>query len=125
MKANKNLTTEEQKLLDFVFSQNIILKDVAYKQIHYSRIFRDKTPYYLILKFDVDKTKSAPFDTNPGHITSFNVIHDDGSAPSCFDFHFEDNYVSILEIFNADSSFMEYKKMCIGKIEPFKWPHQK
>jgi hypothetical protein len=125
MIVNKNLTSKEKKLIKFFLSHSTISKRIACQQVRHSYITKDVSPYYLIIEFHVDKTKAKPFAINPGYIISFDVLHDDGSVPACFNFHFTDNYISMLEVFNADSSLMKYDDVIIGKIVPLIWPHQR
>lgn len=114
MIINTQITIEERILLNFFISQIDGQKDEIINQINSSNITRDCSPYYLILKFDIS-------DSHVGSILDYKfdstiqVLHEN-SAPTVFILFVKNGLIYEFEVYNADSSYMDYSKLCDGKV---------
>lgn len=114
MITNKQITNQEKKLLEFFISQSENQKDKIESQINRSAITRDCTPYYLILKFDV-KDAHIRLLSDYNFDSTIQVIHE-GSAPTVFILFIKNGLIQEFEVYNGDSSYMDYDTLCDGKV---------
>ena len=114
MITNKQITNQEKKLLEFFISQSENQKDKIESQINRSAISRDCTPYYLILKCDV-KDAHIRLLSDYNFDSTIQVIHE-GSAPTVFILFIKNGLIQEFEVYNGDSSYMDYDTLCDGKV---------
>ncbi len=114
MITNRQITPEEKNLLEFFASHVDTQKEEIINQINISNITRDSSPYYLILKFDIcdsytERILGYPFNSE------IQVLHED-CAPTVFILFVKNGLVYEFEVYNADSSYMDYSKLCDGEV---------
>lgn len=121
MNIEKRQLEKEQKIIDFFLNQTSLPKNEFYTQFHNSRINRDYSPYFYIIDFDVKREKVLPFNEVVNHIVSIQVSHSGNEAPTCFDLQIIDGYIHMFEVYNVDSSMLNYDNMYTGVISKNMW----
>lgn len=114
MITNKQITSEEKNLLEFFVSQVDTQKEEIINQINISTITRDSSPYYLILKFNINDSYIGRI-WNYRFDSTIQVLRDD-TVPTVFILFIDNGLIYEFEVYNADSSYMDYSKLCDGKV---------
>ena len=99
---NNEINALEKLWLKTILSQDFDHRDEIINQINHSKIEREYTDFYLLLKFKVD-SKIHPIQTDISVPVEMR-LHEPNQVPVQFLLHIFQGYVSELEIFNADSS---------------------
>ncbi|GKI16244.1 hypothetical protein CE91St44_27290 [Oscillospiraceae bacterium] len=113
---NNEINALEKLWLKTILSQDFDHRDEIINQINHSKIEREYTDFYLLLKFKVD-SKIHPIQTDISVPVEMR-LHEPNQVPVQFLLHIVQGYVSELEIFNADSSkIAEHINLKNAKIE--------
>ena len=99
---NKNLTFLENSWLSKMLEKEDELNRQLKLQILHSKVDREYTEFYLILKFHVQQL--IPLIKTNVRVPVEMYLKQDGHPPIVFFLHVLNGYVHELEIFNADSS---------------------
>ena len=104
---NPKLNTYEKKWLEAMLVSDYEWSEALAEQINNSEIKRDYTDYYLSLLFQPDKSTPPAFvrETVPLDMRLFR----ENRIPMQFLLHVVEGYVTELEIYNADSSYLDSK----------------
>ena len=102
----KSFSSDENKLLNLIFSFDFPHKNTMLKQLETATIRRETNPYYYIIDHDVPSgTPVLPDYLNGVPIAL--QIQNEGKAPLCILYHVEQGLLKELEIFRADSGAFE------------------
>ena len=113
---NNEINALEKLWLKAILSQGFDHKDELVNQINHSKIEREYTDFYLLLKFKVD-SEMPPIETDIRVPVEMH-LHQPNQVPAQFLLHVVQGYVSELEIFYADSSkITEHINLKNAKIE--------
>lgn len=115
--SNSVFTDIEKAYLEFVLAYDFPEKSDVIKQLNNMNtddIKRDVTPFYWIMEF-------RPNGMNPGYgpmrpYLYIEVLHGNGTAPTEFTLYERNGFVFELEIYNADSSAMDYNTIMDGEV---------
>lgn len=102
LKLNKNLTYLENSWLSKMLEKEDELNRQLKLQILHSKVDREYTKFYLILKFHVQQI--IPLIKTNVRVPVEMYLKQDGRPPIVFFLHVLNGYVHELEVFNADSS---------------------
>ena len=115
--TNPIFAASEKAYLEFVLQHEFPERNVVIDQLNSMNeddITRDVSPYYWIMEF-------RPNGINAGHgpmrsCIWIEVLHETGIAPTVFSLYERNGVVFELEIYNADSSVMDFDTIMSGKI---------
>lgn len=99
---NQNLRNNEVQWLSTLLKKQFSKREEIIRQINNSKIEREYTKFFLLVRFNVDK-KTEPINIYTRIPVEMHVYRK-GSCPLQFLLHVVNGYVSELEIFYADSS---------------------
>lgn len=114
--TNPSLTNTELELIEFFLNFHDYEKEKIVTQISNSHIQRDISPYFHILRFEPNLDECNRINTVGSTVPSLQTNREDGTAPTCFWLHIHKGYVSVFEVFNADSSQLNYETICQGHV---------
>jgi hypothetical protein len=111
----RDIDKTEQTWLDKLLSVDFNGKEIIKKQISASKVFCEKNPSFVSLKFSVSRSvEKFPFRVRvPIEMTVFQK----NSAPIIFLLHIIDGFINELEIFPADSSIIDIDDIDLQKID--------
>lgn len=107
----------EKTHLEFVLQHEFEGREYVIEQLNKMKdvdITRDITPYYWIMEFRPDGVNSGYGPMRP--YIYMDVLHGDGIAPTEFTLYERNGVVFELEIYNADSSAMDFGKIMDGEV---------
>lgn len=115
--TNSVFTDVEKAHLEFVLSCDFPEKNQVIEQLNKMKdaeITREVTPAAWILEF-------RPNGVNPGQgpmrpYIDLQVLHGNGTAPTVFTLYERNGVIFELEIYNADSSALDFDTIMIGDV---------
>lgn len=114
MITNNYFTNEERVLLNFILSKDIEEKEKIIDYINAlssQEIVRDYSPFYKIMEFRTKNITDGYVGMRP--LASFELMYNDGSAPTEFTLYEKNGLPFEYEIYNADSSEMNMKEILL------------
>ena len=119
MISNESLTNTEKAFIHF-FINNINecneWRNLIIFQINQANVCRDVSPYYHIVRFEYDNTQIPLIDMSRTQFPTIQILHNDGTAPTVFTLLIRNGLVRMFEIYNADSSKINYTSMNDGSV---------
>jgi len=105
---NNDFTDFENRILDLMLSNAPKYKEILFEQLNNANISREKTQYYSLTFLEVDKERTGlPEDGKSGIILEM-IINNLHKIPTDVLLHSKNGYVCELEVYNADSSEIDY-----------------
>ena len=117
MITNDAFSKDEKRLLDFILNQDFENKTETINYINSlsaEHVVRNYSPYYMVMEFRTPTIQDGYLGMS--EIIIVQTVRKDGSAPSVFTLYAKDGFPFEYEIYNADSSAMDMKKVLDGEL---------
>ena len=116
---NSSLTSDEIEWIEFFLKHHTFEKDKIITQISNAKVQKEISPYYHILRFYPVLNECDRLDrygSYGSYVPTLQTVNEDGTATVCVWLHVHKGYVSVFEIFNADSSEIDYNRLFEGRV---------
>jgi len=115
MLTNKVLSKQEIELLEFFVDKIQCQKEAIINQINQAKIIKDCSRYRCIFNFQ-HFNSSLSLDLNYKFDSHIQILHDDGTAPTVFTMLVRNGRISMIEVYNADSSELSFERIHDGRL---------